>query len=202
VTQVLSSPLTGAIPQETLWRMCYNALLYSHKDTSAQGHTLWTRGGDKLRVTAFDDYFALTDQVTRLDHDHARHFLMPIEELKTLEKDLRDKTGPFDLGAMPFAPDDGVISAELHDADALCFPEGYLIPTPVKFFALSPDRLRRLSLLKPAGYPIDCQVFVDVCTPDADKIIAFRYGPSVRGAMAPVNRDDLEKLYKGEEIWK
>jgi hypothetical protein len=184
---------------EELHRMTYNALLYSHKDTAAQGYTLWTRGGDALRVTAFDDYFAITDRMTGLQHTNVKHDLMSLDELKTLEKLLRDMTDEIAFDELPFVSTGGEgFAAELHDADALCFPEGYLTLGLVDYIALSPDRLRRLSLLKPAGFPID------MCTYNDDKkgvVLSFRYGPTVRGAIAPLDRKILKGLYQGEEIW-
>lgn len=179
--------------------MTYNALLYSHKDTAAQGYTLWTRGGDALRVTAFDDYFAITDRITGLQHTSVKHELMDLAELKCLEKILRDMAGEVSYDELSFVSTGGEgLAAELHNADALCFPEGYLTLGLVDYIALSPDRLRRLSLLKPAGFPIDLATYNDK---DGHVVLSFRYGPTVRGAIAPLDREILKGLYIGEEIW-
>lgn len=190
--------MSGKIPADVLHRQCYNALLYSHKDTAAEGRTLWTRGGNNLRVTAFDDYFALTDTYAGLSHDQTAHGLMEIDLLKELEKSLRDESKPQEYSDLPLDPADSAFYPELYDADAICFPEGYLTLRPVDFVALSPDRLRKLSLIKPGGFPIDCAVYTD----GTDDVIAFRCGPTVRGAMAPVDRTVLSELYLGEEVWR
>lgn len=194
--------LSGQIRSQDLWRMAYNALLYSHKDTIAQGYTLWTRGGRYFRVTAFDDFFALTDREVLSDHTPVSHHVMEIDDLKTLEKELRDTDHPVEIFDLELWPYERQKHQELMDADALCFPEGYLNVKPVESVAFAPDRLRKLSLLKPQGYPIDCRVYERSSDEDLDPVIAFRYGPSVRGAMAPVNRDEILKLYQGEEVWR
>lgn len=191
----MSSP-SDSVSSADVHRLAYNALLYSHKDTIAQGYTLWTRGGSLLRVTAFDDYFALTDMITGLEHEHAAHYLMKLDDLKAMEKELRDIDSMISLADLNFLPDDRQLSMELHDADALCFPEGYLDEQAITVIALAPDRLRKLSLLKPSGYPIDLKVFGD-----PESVIAFRYGPNVRGAMAPEDRQKLMKLYSNGEVW-
>lgn len=193
---------SGALPSKTLHRMVYNAILYSHKDTFAQGWTLWTVGGRSLRVTAFDDYFALSDQAQVRDFSGPDRSMMSLDMLKELEKSLRDLDEDFDLANLPLEPWDQGIGPELQDADGLCFPEGYLNPTPADFVALSPDRLRKLSLIKPGGYPIDFRVYDPPEGSDAERVIAFRCGPTVRGTMAAVSRSRLLELYSGEEVWR
>lgn len=185
-------------------RLAYNTLLYSKKDSVAEGRTLWIRGGKTLRVTAFDDWFALTDHVSGLPHKMEQgSYAMDLEGLKLLEKELRDDKGKINFDDLPLEvfPRSAPELHELWMADQACFPEGYLTKTLIKHLALSPDRLRRLSLIKPGGFPIDCAVWEDSTKMTyQDPMIVFKCGPTVRGAMAPVNREDLRKIYT-EEIW-
>lgn len=190
------------VPTKDLHRMVYNTLLYSKKDTAAQGRTLWARGDGKVRITAFDDYFALSDIHTDGVWTEPSFYLMELDDLKALELTLRDDENPrVDLSTLPLisAVTGSPMSRELWQADALCYPEGWLKEDTITMVAMAPDRLRKLSLIKPGKFPIDLRVFAD---PGADAVIAFRCGPTVRGAMAPVNREDLAKIYTGEEIWK
>lgn len=193
------SGLHGSVKTKELWRALYNTILYSHRDTAAQGYSLWTRGGKTLRITGFDDWFALTDTISGLEYSPPSFHVMELTDMKTLEKTLRDSDESWEMEDLPLIEADRSIHTELFESEALCFPEGYLNPRPVDSVALSPDRLRRLSLLKPAGFPLDCRVYEQV---DYEPVIAFRYGPTVRGAMAPVSRETILELYSGEEVWR
>lgn len=193
--------LSGKMPADVLHRITYNVLQYSFKDNVAEGKTLWIRGGNSLRAVAFDGFFALTDSHDHLDYGPPAFFEMSLDDLKVLEKLLRDDNdGQFDLSDLPVSDPDDAFKSMMCDADALAHPSGYLTLGTVDFVALSPDRLRRLSLLKPQKlYPIDLAVFNGPA--GTDPVIAFRYGPTARGAIAPVNRDDLKEKFKDGEIW-
>lgn len=196
-----STKIQGTIKAQSLRRMAYNAGIYSHKDTVAQGWTLWAIWDDSVAVTAFDDFFALTDSEVIYDEvDLTREtaYYMSIGDLTVLEKSLRDDTGEYDLSLLPLSDPPGGVPAVIGAAESLCYPEALCDPTPLLSVALAPDRLRKLSLIKPGGYPIDCQVFDTATGP----VVAFRCGPTVRGSMAPVDRDRLAEVYSGEEIWR
>lgn len=193
--------ISGTIKAQSLRRMAYNALIYSHKDTAVQGWTLWAIWDDSITVTAFDDYFALTDSEViyhEVDLTRETAYYMSIGDLTALEKSLRDDTGEYDLLSLPLSDPPEGVPAVIGAAESLCYPEALCDPTPLLSVALAPDRLRKLSLIKPGGYPVDCQVFDTATGP----VIAFRCGPTVRGSMAPVDRELLKKRYDdGEEIW-
>lgn len=199
--------LSGKIPLSTLRRCTYNSLLYSHKDTMAKGDTLWTFWDDELHVTAFDDYFSLVDicddLVDQPSLGDPQYFLMTLGDLKELDKVLRDSEGEvvsLDGLVLAGASDQDPSFQVLYEAAGLSFQSsGTLTKGRVDSFALSPDRLRKLSWIKPGGFPIDCQVFdMEGHKP----FIGFRCGPTVRGAMSLMDRDKLAELYEGEEIFR
>lgn len=189
------------LPAQAVHRMAYNTGQYSQKKSSVKGHTLWTVGPGLLRATGYDDYFALADLLTVDELKSPAQYLMTPEALSALEAALRDaKEGFVELEDLSLdEPDpDSVILDTLRQADQLCFPEGFLDKSPLQEFALSPQRLRRLSLIKPGTYPIDCRTYRN-----SDKnFVAFRCGPTVRGVMACMDRSKLLDMYAGEELWR
>lgn len=198
--------MEGTVPATELHRITYNALQYSGKDTACQGTTMWYRWEDELAVVAFDDYFALSDSVRGMetDFDEEKPYLMDLGMLQILEKQLRETEGDFPLGDLPLEPldqtlDPGKTLMAVTDK-IFGLDSGYLSEAKDQGgFALNPDRLRRLSLLKPKGYPID---FIHTYDVDRDEFpILFRYGPTCRGAIAPLDRTILKEKFKEGELW-
>lgn len=197
--------MEGSVPATELHRIAYNALQYSGKDTVTQGVTFWYRWEDELAVVAFDDYFALSDSVRgmEVDFDEEKPYLMPLDMLQILEKQLRETEGDFPLDDLPLEPLDHTLDPGktlVAASDKIWgLDSGYLAGDSLAVFALNPDRLRRLSLLKPKGYPID---FIHTYDVDRDEHpILFRYGPTCRGAIAPLDRTILKGKFKEGELW-
>lgn len=203
--------MEGSVPAVELHRIAYNALQYSGKDTAVQGTTMWYRWEDELAVVAFDDYFALNDAVRGIPDwdEEEKPSLMTLGQLQNLEKALRDMEGDYTLGDLPFVdPEETLGPAMTSEAGKTLqavtdkifgLDSGYLSGDSLAVFALNPDRLRRLSLLKPKGYPLDFQTAYDV---DRDEnVILFRYGPNCRGAIAPLDREILKEKFKEGELW-
>lgn len=196
------------LPSDAIHRMAYNVHLYTQKKSSVKGMTLWQVGPGLLRATGYDDYFALSDMLAVDELKSPAQYLMTPDGLTALEEALRGaKTGSesadqsfIELDDLPLdeIDPDSVILDTLRQADQLCVPEGYLQPASVSEFALAPNRLRRLSLIKPGTYPIDCRTFTD----SGRDFIGFRAGPTVRGAMACMDRAKLLEMYEGEELWR
>lgn len=193
--------LNGTVSAEELHSLTYNVLQYSGKDTTAQGSTCWHTVEDQLYVTAYDDYFALTDSL-RLDVALPNlRYELDYADLQALEKHLRDRTGPLDLDEISLRMFPKKV---LLDAEEIVFgiDSGHMLAMPYECpdFAVSPDRLRRLSLLKPKGYPIDFRMLY--CEEHDAEVLGFRYGPTVRGVIATLKRHVLRGMYEGEEIWR
>lgn len=186
---------------EAVWRMAYNVQLYSQKKSPPRGHTLWTTGPGLLRATGYDDYFALVDTLETEELKSPSLYLMDPGALSALEEALRGSKGAFvEFDDLPLQETtlDSPITEVLTQADQLCFPEGFLTPSSLREFALAPNRLRRLSLIKPGTYPIDCRTYSD----SGRSFIAFKCGPTVRGAMACMDREKLLDMYEGDELWR
>jgi hypothetical protein len=191
----------GRVRTVELHRAAYNALQYSNKNSALKGDVIWIRGAHGLRVVATDDYFILVDQVDALEYSGKPETrVMNLAGLKELEKLLRgDNTEWMDLDLLDLSePNDVQWSTQsLLEADRLVFDSDKWKESTATGFALAPDRLRRLALVKPGEHPIDIKVFEN----DGEQMLAFRIGPTVRGLIAPLNRDTLRGIYDGEELW-
>lgn len=187
--------------------MAYNALLYSGKDTATQGMTMWYRWDTELAVVAYDDYFAIHDAVEGLEicSEVETFVFLPLAELQTLEKSLRDAEGGVTLGSIPFVDPGETLPPgrfALQDVEDKVWglENGELTEAKTDApFAVNPDRLRRLSLLKPKNYPLDFQMVYDT---DQDvNLLLFKYGPTCRGAISLLNRGILESKFREGELW-
>ena len=69
---------------------------------------------------------------------------------------------------------------------------------PPEYFALSPRRLSKFSLLEPKDkFPVD---FISRETSSGQQIFLWKYGPHSRGALAPLDRMMLWETYGPDEI--
>jgi hypothetical protein len=190
---------SGLVPAQSLHRMAYNALQYCSKDSTVKGATLWTHWDDTLSVTASDDLFAIND-IVDIDGDvylETRSFGLTLKALQELEKYLRDESEDFDLSKITF---DEVPFDHLKSAYNLIFTEpDRKGRDALDGFCVNPDRLRRLSLLKPKGYPIALRAAEN---PQGEAMLLFRYGPTVRGAISLLDEGVLAGIYSGEELWR
>lgn len=190
----------GKIKKDVLQRLCYNALLFANKKSECKGWTLWIRGAYKLRVTSTDDYFILCDQAEVSEYTKPGTFAMSQKDLAEFYAYVREsKDSEIDLDEL-LTSDPGTDTFDsLKEADVIVFPESILkLEALPPGFALHPDRLRKLSLIKPGDFPLDFRAYQ---LGHAD-MLAFRCGPTVRGAIALLDRPTLEDLYRGEELWR
>lgn len=193
--------MKGRVLTSDLRRLAYNALLYSSKHSVYSGDVIWIRGAHGVRVVSTDDYFVIIDRADATEYSGAPETqVMDTVFLKQLEKDLREeKDEYFDLEMLPTCfPEDHEEAIEaLEEADVLAFEVDQWQAWPISTFAVAPDRLRKLSLVKPGEYPIDIRSF----GPADNQLLGFRIGPTVRGLISPLDRDHLKELYDGEELW-
>lgn len=191
--------MEGKIRTKDLHRLAYNGLLYANKTRACEGNTLWIRGGDRLRVVTTNDYFILVDEIRGLDHHRPEtDKIMPLDFLKLLEKELRGHDGEFDLSDLQFTVNERM-------ADMLWQADEYVHNISGRQFdgdrfTINPDDLRRLSLIKPQGYPLDFLTKRAEIGPGqyvAD--LHFKVGPDARGVISTLYRQELLKTYiKGE----
>lgn len=163
-----------------------------------QGYTLWKISDGDLYVYSCDDYIVLSDFVS-VGPGPEGYALLSAENLKALELALRDQDVVIDLAEdIPFEPATEAILGVYNEAQSLVHAKDHprVGSDDSRTFAVSPDRLRKLSLVHPRkGYPLDFRY----C---GDYALCFRYGPSVRGVIMPLDRKILLEKFTGEEVWK
>lgn len=195
--------LSDVYPASELHRLTYNALQYSGKDTTLKGVTSWWRGDGALSVTAYDDYFGIHDEIQSpclwVDEEF-QEMVMELSDLQLLERKLRDQTEPFELGAEWFrkaTESEQWTINQVYDT-IVGVKEGLRRLQIVNDFAVNPDRLRRLALLKPKGYPLDFRLMWDDL--ESRDVITFKYGPTLMGMIATLDRYKLLEIYKGDKV--
>lgn len=199
--------LQGLLPASTLWRLSANALLYVNKTGMTKGYTLWKIKGGVLYVASCDDFIGISDfgsigsgGDSVLSHETVA--MISAENLKALELDLRDQDVVIDLAEdVSFEP----VSDSVSEVYSMVQERVYAEEVPdygsgkSVTFAVHPDRLRKLSLLHPRkGYPLDCRIKAF----KAEPLLCFRYGPTVRGVIMPLNRKVLEEKFTEGEVWR
>lgn len=193
--------MKGRVLTTDLHRLAYNALLYSKVNSDVKGYSLWIRGAHGIRVVANDNYFILSDRCDATEYSgQPLYALAAVAELRAAERLLAKETEDYvdisDFGI--FSPEPEAIVQRLMDADEMVFGTELLKRAPTSTFAIAADRLRKLALVKPGDYPIDLRVFGG----PGGQSVAYRIGPTVRGLIAPLNRDKLKGLYGGDELWQ
>lgn len=190
--------MKGQIKTDELRRLVRNAQVYALKSSSVKGYTLWIRGAVTLRVVSTDDFIVLTDEAETVGQDHPGYYLMSHQRLSDLAVYLQESQDElYDLDQIPFEqPHPGHLET-LTEADQMVFEVDHLTRTPVKGLCIHPERLKKLNLVKPGGYPIDLVGF----NKDGSDLVAFKIGPTVQGLIAPLDRDELRKMYTGGELW-
>lgn len=193
----------GRILTDDLRRLIYNASIYATRTGSLRGDSLWIQGASGIRVVTTDDWVILSDRAPTDGHRGAIYQVVTLDEMKGFNETLKLEMDPYiDLATFPGEHLDAVEAAalDLYTADQMVFePDNGAKPHPIEELALHPDRLRKLSLVKPGKYPIDMKGFVDA---HGDVVVAFRAGPTARGLIAPLDRETQLDKYTGEEVWR
>jgi hypothetical protein len=171
-------------------RIVYNALLYADQKSDAQGYTLWERNfapsgnGDYLTVVTSDDFVILMDHVPIISSDINGPLTLTREYLKLIHKALANIT-------------DDEVTLELGDhcecsiehilgdyQDVVLGDERINIDSPPDDFAFWPDRLRKLSQIKPGKQPLKFHWY--------EGVLRFNIGDDIFGALAPLDLDKVE----------
>lgn len=198
-----------------LARLTFNAGLY------VNAQSLRTKGLSRFRilnhtlsVLASDDYIAVFD-IGSIEGDlNQIEFALGKEELSKLEKYSRENKKfdgelSFDrkFENLTFAVGEDSINIELPEfpdsveknyilAESFIFDEEDFPETMTEVFAFHPDRVAKLYRLKANDNPpvIDMKF----CETNADPMIRFKYGESIRGIIAPSRRGVIEERF----LWK
>lgn len=180
-------------------RLFYNTKLFQvGKDTEAATLSVVA---DKMLISISDRHTYLTDRATLSYSDTTSKecfaIYLPSDAVKDIELNSRtwqEETTYIDLTPYPlkfeiFETQYPVLMATPTLLDQMLdnqlFIRGGDHP-----LAINPDRFRKLSLIKPGDYPIDMQHGLHE---KFGEIIRFKAGPTVRGAMATLDREVLAK---------
>ncbi len=203
------------IEAKRLLEMCYNVRTYTPSKGSLEPFTYWTTKDLSITATASDNYVAITDSANcETVAPEYREFFVGLPGLKQWEELLKPLDGTVSISwddesvLMTGSPLEPPVSIPLVFSEEL--RTWRLIVSAIhetlysgdherisKPFALHPDRLRKLSLLKPGTYPICIQIGESEVVENV--AAQFQIG-SVRGIIQPMDYDDLQELYK-EETW-
>lgn len=182
-----------------LSRLLYNAKLYSHKKSEARGETLWAWGAWGLRVIASDDFVILTDTLM-VDFGKPGWGVLEYAYMLELEKQLREwPDDTIDGNTVAWTEVTEPESELLYEADAMVFAAKDSPPIPLLNWAVHPDRLRKLSLVKPGEYPIDIQAYA--VNDGQDDVVGFKIGPTVQGLIDPLNRKIARETVPEGSMW-
>lgn len=196
------------IPAKELHRLLYNAILFTDKKSATGGVAAFRFNEHGLGVMATDDHVAILDvaYVPRPAGAMVDIFLS-LDRMKILEKEYRDLTAevefdPESVSFMGSPVDDTDLWLRVGKMLSLDDFQSTACEDMDAKFALNPDRLRKFSLLKPGDYPIDMHYGYDNAI-ERD-LVAFKAGPTLRGILAPLDRELLaEKFGKdaGSVMW-
>lgn len=203
-----------------LHRLLYNGCLFTDKKSATGGVAAFVLGGTRLAVMATDDHVAITDYITVEPQETELVFFLSLESMKRQEKDLRDRAGDLEIDVdtvstrlgtatgcyVPFADpgDPGLwnMVGQMLSLSDFGGVAGDVAESEGVLFALNPDRLRKFSLLKPGDFPVDMRYGYDIAI-ERD-VVAFRAGPTLRGVLAPLDRELLREKYgeqAGSVLW-
>lgn len=183
--------MKGKVQATDLHRIVYNTRQYAVKSGSVEGASLWIRGASSLRVVSSDDFIILVDKTEVDTHSNAQYWVVDRDTLEGVWKRVeKEPEGLFDLAEISTV-DNHIWLETLDEADQVVHETDHFDTIPVTGFAVSPSRLTKLRLIKPGGYPIDIKAFRSPTGP-TEEVIGFRIGPTVRGVIAPLNRETQE----------
>lgn len=136
---------------------------------------------------ASDEYFILSDQADCVEVEGPSYWLVELADLKLLEKTLRDETGVFDLSEIPGAlaqKDDDIYEMLAFADESIWEAEKY--EEYGSIFSVHPNRLRKLSLIKPGDVAIELRL-LQASGDGLRGLVSFRMGDTVRGLIAPLS---------------
>lgn len=201
----------------SLHRLFYNAKLLQVGSLAKPMYVYVDAHSNTMSMATSDRHCYLTDK-TEVEAPWSFHMEIKPADVKAIELQLRDITddmiefewtspgefllpaGNTGLADKPYLgyicdvtmSDDGDQFADMLDFSFLADLK------PVAAFALNADRFRKVSLVKP-DYPVD---MLPVMHPKYGRIIAFKKGPSVVGALATMDREKiLAKSGDQDVLW-
>jgi hypothetical protein len=186
--------VTFRIEADSLHRLVYNSLLFDTKSAKAyevcQGFIKMNTSDGQVYL---EDLVELSDEFEMVEY----HWIISAEESKLLENDLRTVEGVLkvevfeDIDVLKVSTqNDGVGTYAIRYGEYAQQSELFDRRKQVRLyettFTINPDRLRKLALLQPRDYPVDCELVLidDIPTP----VIQFTKGPSVRGTYATLKK--------------
>lgn len=199
--------------------MAYDVILYCGKKSAAGPVVMWEMNCGGMFLTASDDYFIISDSYGFLGEETmpgweelgqaGRTFWLSLDVMKALEKDLRDWPAEeviIDLddgihfGGVEYGTFEEVDEEAWDHARCILGMHDFIESDHGRvLFAVHPDRLRKLSLVKPGDFPIDCRYGFN--TRYGRDVIHFKIGPTVRGVFAPLDREILIETLPKEVLW-
>lgn len=198
--------IDGVVKREDLQRMLYNAALFSNKSSAVKGNVLFIPFRNNLVVISTDEYVVVKDEtpwVSAPQEDRLKTWVTTQSALKELERTLESsdshnihlKELTFDLDIEPNSFD---LLNQAEEALSFCQKQHdtFQYDPPPDNFSVHPERLKKLSLIKPRKYPIDFKFFRQ-----ESEFLGFRIGPTVSGIIATLDREFLKEKYTGKELW-
>jgi hypothetical protein len=172
-------------------RIVYNALLYADQKSDAQGYTLWERNfsplgaGDYLSVVTSDDFVILMDHVPIVSSNINGPLTLTKEYLKLIHKALANITDEHVTLELGEDSECCIVQILADYQDVVLGDERINIDSPPDDFAFWPDRLRKLSQIKPGKQPLRFHWY--------EGVLRFNIGDSIFGALAPLDLDKVEE---------
>ena len=169
----------------TLDEALYNALNFAGGKTSGSGGQIQIVSVEDLgTVMAHDDLTFIVDT-------------FPLEEWP-------GKFGFFDKDGVKAFLKDGTVPDRVEPVDAPSFDMGRELIKDVGVnegfyptFALSADRFRKLSLVKPQGNPVD----LALCETEGHPYVAFKIGPTAKGLLSVLDREVVVEELGEDVLW-
>jgi hypothetical protein len=172
----------------------YNAIQFSKKAVAVLSFD------GNLYLYGYDGFTFVTSKVEAKGHSEGTWFL-PIDYAKALQKNLAaTKSETVDLEFS--VTDEGDLTfEEIEDlanmVDEVRKNERAGLPAKFGNVAFSPDRFRKLSLLKPSGLPIDLSFESD----NGQAYAGFKYGPNTWGLLSFLDRSIVKEEMGSEYVW-
>lgn len=164
---------------------------FTYVSTTVDGEALGTQGGHYLTIAAAKSLqkalSALKDGTVSLTFSR-----------ESLEVDDQIEIVGYELGS--YGADD-VTEADVTDLNKMLddVETSVLAGLPVRLggIAFSPDRFRKLSLLKPSGLPLDMSFESDA----GQSYAGFKYGPNTVGLISFLDRTVIKEEMGDDYVW-
>jgi len=170
----------ASIPVPDLHRLIYNGRLVTAPVT------LDFKLGF-VEMSVWDGHEYLTDWAP-CHHDDPGRF--SVVDSRALELELRglDDAVVYHISEVPTSPSNAL--AEPGEDMSMLFDPDYLNPWNGTV-AMHPKRLRKMPLVKPGDYPLDCRMWYHKGI--QRQVMIYKIGPSVKGAIVALDRSLLDK---------